>query len=144
MCTYGYMQGVMIWVNTDNFANVTKLAKRLENEIERKGLKRIRAYVVYMNPANRTKEEVASFLESFAQDAGLRKVAVTYVPSPSDPKTSKLYDINPDPAVKNTVIVYKNRKTIDKQVNFVATAEAMEKLIRAVEAAELSNKGSSH
>lgn len=139
MCKYGYQQGVLVWINTDDFANVTAIAKRLEAEIEAKGFRQLRAFVVYMNPDEKKKEELESFLSSFAEDAGLKLVAVAYVPNPTDSKTSGLYTINPSRDVKNTVIVYRNRKTIAKYINLKATEENLTSLINSVEKSDKAN-----
>ncbi len=138
MCKYGSQQGILIWVNTDDLVNVAAMAKRLEEEITLKGTRRIRAFIVYMNPNNEAKSEVERRLRFFALDAGLSQVAVTYVPSPGDTRTSGLYRINPSSDVRNTVIVYKSRKVFDKYVNFAATAEDLDRLIASVEKAETS------
>ena len=95
----------MIWVNTDDLVNIAVMARRLEEEIAMKGPRRICAFIVYMNPNNESKSEVERRLRSFALNAGLSHVAVTYVPSPGDARTSGLYRINPSPEVRNTVIV---------------------------------------
>ena len=136
MCKYGNQQGIMIWMNSDNWSNITQLCTRLEAEIEKKGLKHMRVFLIYMNPDEHQKAEVEKLLAAFSDNYGLKKLAVTYIPKPTDPKTAGLYDINPDKAVKNTVIVYKNRGVFEKVINLNADEPALQKLIAAVSRAE--------
>jgi protocatechuate 3,4-dioxygenase beta subunit len=86
MCKYGYQQGVMIWMNTDNWDNISPLVIALDKEIQRKGLNRIRVFLIYMNSQKKSKLEVEDMLEKFSQKAGLTQAAVTYIPNPSDPR----------------------------------------------------------
>jgi protocatechuate 3,4-dioxygenase, beta subunit len=136
MCKYGNQQGIMIWMNSDAWDNMAQACARLEAEIEKKGLKRMRVFLVYMNPEELLKEDVEKLLSAFADQHRLKKLAVTYIPKPTDQKTAGLYTINPDKAVRNTVIVYKNRGVFEKFINFNADDTTMQKLIVAVERAE--------
>ena len=139
MCKYGYQQGVMVWINTDDWNNVVNLASGLEAEIARKGLRRFRAFIIYMNPEGKSKEEVERLMTVFGQSTHLHKVAVTWVPSPTDPSTSGIYKINPDRRIRNTVIIYKSRGVFDKSINLEATPANLQALFRSVERAENSN-----
>lgn len=140
MCKYGYQQGVMIWMNTDNWDNISRLTVALEKEIETRGLKRIRVFLMYMNPEEKSRTEVESMLKGFSEKNGLKKVAVTYIPDPADPKTAGLYDINPQKEVRNTVIVYKSRGVFNKIINFSSDQASIEKLITTVRDAEHSKR----
>ncbi len=136
MCKYGYQQGVMIWMNTDDWKNIGVLASALEQEIRIKGLKRMRVFLMYMNPDRKNKTDVEKLLEDFSAKYQLDKVAVTYITDPADPETAGLYNINPDKDVKNTIFVYKSRGIFDKIINFDATASSIQKLVAIVEKAE--------
>jgi protocatechuate 3,4-dioxygenase beta subunit len=136
MCKYGYQQGVMIWMNTDSWDNISRLSVALEKEIQDKGLKRIRVFLMYMNPEGKSTAEMGTMLTAFSKENNLKKVAVTYIPNPTDPKTAGAYDINPDKKIKNTVIVYKSRGVFDKTINFTADPSSIEKLIASVRDAE--------
>ena len=138
MCMYGYQQGIMVWLNTDDFNSVAGMLTRLETEIDKKGLKRIRVFVIYMNPEKKSSAEIEKMLTTVASDNKLKKVALTYIPSPTDSETAGLYDINPNRAVKNTVIIYHDRTTFEKYVNFEPTERAVLGLIQTVERAEKS------
>jgi protocatechuate 3,4-dioxygenase beta subunit len=128
MCKYGFLQGVLLWVNTDELEDAGRIASRLEREIRERDPKRLRAFVIYTNPGGKPIREVEDLLTSLARKASLQLVAVTYVPSPIDPKTSALYRINPDPRVRNTVFVYRKRRVVDKFVNLGADEASLQKL----------------
>lgn len=128
MCKYGYGRGVMAWINTDNWQNVSRLAKALDAEIAVKGLNKLRAFIIYMNPGKLTNDAAEKKLISFSETAGLKHVAVLFVPSPVDKSTATLYRINPAPTIRNTIIVYKNRKVQDKYINFDANDKSLRNL----------------
>ena len=135
MCKYGYQQGIMIWMNTDDWNNMSLLASALEKEINKKGLKKLRVFLMYMNPEGKSKDEMQNLLEEFSRKNDLQKVAVTFIPSPNDEHTAELYDINPDKKVKNTIFVFKKRQVTDKKINFIATETSIKELLRSVEKA---------
>jgi protocatechuate 3,4-dioxygenase beta subunit len=140
MCRYGYQQGVLIWMNSDDWSNMGMLTALLESEIEKKGLKRFRVFLMYMNPENKTEKEVENLLAAFQQKNNLNNVALTYIPNPTDPGTAGLYNINPDNKIRNTVIVYRNRGVFDKVINFRSDPVSIQKLIASVERAEQAKK----
>lgn len=133
MCKYGYQQGIMIWMNTDDWNNMSSLVSALEKEINKKGLKKLRVFLMYMNPEGKSKEEMENMLKEFCKKNDLQKVAVTFIPSPSDNHTAGLYEINPDENIKNTIFVFRKRQVTDKKINFIATEASIKELLRAVE-----------
>ena len=132
MCKYGSGQGVMIWMNTDDWDNISTLTAALEKEIDKKGLKKFRVFLVYMNPERKDKSEIEAMLSRFSRENNLKKLAVTYIPTPNDEETAGSYEINPDKKVKNTIFVYKKRGVVDKKVNFVATEASIKQLLSAI------------
>lgn len=70
-------------------------------------------------------------LKAINRDAQADNIGLALLQGPSDPAL-KDYNINPDPKVKNTVIVYKNRKTSSVLVNF-RPGKDDEKLKQAIE-----------
>jgi len=50
MCKYGYGQGVMVWFNHTSLDRLKRFDTSLETEIETRGLKNFRVFLVYMNP----------------------------------------------------------------------------------------------
>lgn len=121
MCKYGNKQGVMAWINTDDWKNIAKLAKALEAEIRKEGPDQIRAFLIYMNPSRLNKNELENRLQQFARENKLQQVAILYIPSPEDEKTAGLYRINPSKGIRNTLFIYKNRRVFDKYINFDAS-----------------------
>ena len=137
MCKYGFLPGVLFWLNSDtDWDNAAKFARRLDDESEKRGDKRFKAYFIYMNPQHEPLAEVEKKLTDFARKLNLKHIAVTYVPSPDDAKTAKLNEINP--SVKNTVIVFKKRRVFDKFVNFEPSEKNLNLLMAAVNRAEKS------
>jgi protocatechuate 3,4-dioxygenase beta subunit len=136
MCKYGQGQGVLIWWNTDDPKNIAAIVQKLEQQIDKQSLQKIRVFVMYMNPGLETTSVVEDKLKRFAEKNELRKVAITYIPDPKDGDTAGLYNINPDSEVRNTVIVYKKRGAFAKQINMAATDEAINDLIKSVERAQ--------
>lgn len=122
---------MQVWVNTDDVKNVTATVKSLEKSIATHADKELKAFVVFMNPKSEDAEKVADQLEKVATDAKSQKVALTYIAGPKD-KAVQLYGINADPKVKNTIFVYKDKKTATKFVNFVADEKSLAALDKAI------------
>lgn len=139
MCKYGDGQGVMIWLNTDDLTDATAITRRLEREIQTKGVEKMRAFIMYMNPSGKPEKDVKKMLADFTSAAELNKVAVTYIPNPTDKETAGLYKINADPRVKNTVLIYHERKVIEKFVNMPATDANMDRVVATIDHAAKSN-----
>jgi protocatechuate 3,4-dioxygenase beta subunit len=132
MCKYGSGQGVMIWMNTDDWGNISTLTSALEKEIDKQGLKKFRVFLVYMNPERKSKPDIEKMLSEFSKKNNLKKLAVTYIPAPDDEETAGSYEINPDAKVKNTIFVYKKRGVIEKVINFVATDNSIKQLLSRI------------
>jgi len=133
MCAYGQDQGVLIWLNNDDFKSLASLSESLESQSQKRGLRQFRVFVMYMNPNGLPTKEVERKLQEVADKASLKNVALTYVPSPKDPGTSAAYRINPSPDVRNTFMVYKKRMVIEKQTNVEPTADNLARLIAALD-----------
>ncbi len=120
MCKYGHRtSGVMAWLGDDNWANAAQLAVFLEKQIQQRGAKGFKAFLIYTNPKHQPKAEVEKLLRDFAEKNGLKEVAVMHVSSPDEKPSSFLYGINP--RSQNTVFVYDHRRVVGKVVNLEAT-----------------------
>jgi protocatechuate 3,4-dioxygenase beta subunit len=133
MCKYGYGQGVMIWFNHANLDHMAGFIQSLENEMVKRGEKKIRVFLMYMNPFKspmpRTKEElIKNKVKKWCEEQNLQKVAMSMVRSPTDAETCGLYKINPD--VKNTVLLYKKRKVAAKWVNIEYSAASFTEIMK--------------
>ncbi len=132
MCKYGYGQGVMVWFNHANLDQLGEFAKDLEKEMKIRGEKKLRVFLVYMNPSHnqntdKGEEILRGKIRKWCDEQGLKRVAMLSVPSPVDPKTCGLYKINPE--AKNTVFVYKKRKIAAKWVNLEYTNESLNEIL---------------
>ena len=117
MCKYGYQQGIMVWINETNLDQIESFAKRLESEMQKRGEKKLRVFLIHMNPTNNNLDKLESELINWAVKQDLKKVALVYIPTPNDPESSELFQINTSPEIKNTVFVYKKRRVAAKWVN---------------------------
>jgi protocatechuate 3,4-dioxygenase beta subunit len=138
MCKYGYGQGIMAWINTDSWSNITKLATFLDRKIEEQGADKLRAFLIFMNPERLNPVALEKRLQQFAKENKLKHVAVLCIPSPQDEKSAGLYRINPNKGTRNTVFIYKSRRVFDKYVNFdvsgknvTAFTESIQKAIQS-------------
>jgi protocatechuate 3,4-dioxygenase beta subunit len=137
MCKYGYGKGVMVWFNHANLDGLSRFAKNLENEMEFRGEKNFRVFLVYMNPfygQNNAKGEeiLRGKISKWCDDERLKKVAVLWIPSPVDEKTAGLYKINPQ--AKNTVFVYKKRKVAAKWIDIDYSDESVKAILKKIDA----------
>ena len=136
MCKYGYGQGVMIWFNHANLDQMNQFVNIMETEMIARGEKKLRVFMVYMNPAykeNNSDEErniIQKKIRQWCEEQQLKKVAVTWIPSPVDAETAGLYKINP--AAKNTVLVYKKRKIAAKWVNMDYSNESANDILKKI------------
>lgn len=117
MCKYGSRQGVMIWVNDANWKSLTPIMLRLEEEIKARGLRQFRVFIMYMNPEGLSKEKLLETCRDKAKELKLDKLALTCLIGPEDHETAGAFRINPDKAVKNTVMVYSRRRVAHKVIN---------------------------
>ena len=121
MCKYGQQQGVMIWINNNDWQSFSATAKRMEVEISNAGLKKMRVFMIYMNPNQMPLAEVMKKLTEISKELKLRQVAVTCISGPTDPHSANLFRINSEKKIKNTVLVYKKRKVFEKFINMDTT-----------------------
>lgn len=136
MCKYGQGQGVMIWFNHANVEQMQNFIKTLEKEMQSKGEQKLRVFLVYMNPfykenPNASSEEILKGkLKKWADTQQLKKVALTWIPSPIDEETAGLYQI--DSKAKNTVFVYKKRVVAAKWVNVEYDDQTLKEILNAL------------
>ena len=133
MCKYGQGKGLMVWFNHANLDHMKEFAQYLENEMKERGEKNLRVFLIYMNPFYQTNHSegekiLGRKIRQWCAEAGLKKVAMVWIPSPVDPETSGLYRINPE--AKNTVFLYKKRKLAARWVNIDYSIESARELLR--------------
>ena len=121
MCRYGQGQGIMLWFNHANVEQLQDFVQALEKEMQTKGERALRVFLIYMNPLYKENPGVTpndilkGKLKRWAEEQALKKVALTWIPSPVDKETAAAFEINP--LAKNTVFVYKKRRVAAKWVN---------------------------
>jgi protocatechuate 3,4-dioxygenase, beta subunit len=126
VCKYGGLPAVQVWVNGDSLKNVTAIAKTINAKA---ASSKFKAFVVFLiNPKD--SEQTAKTLADVAEKNKLQNVALTWLDKNSESVTT--YKVNTDSQVKNTVLVYKNRKVTTKFVNFQADKQGLKQLDAAV------------
>jgi protocatechuate 3,4-dioxygenase, beta subunit len=122
VCKYGRYHGIVYFVGDNpNWDDIKKWLIQLDNEsVSRE--KYLKAYFVYGNLKNYNKQERQIELEKIGNKLGLKKIALTFVPSFSDTESEvNLNKINPN--IDNTFIIYKHRTIVDKYVNLKPTEQ---------------------
>ncbi|MBM3455836.1 MAG: intradiol ring-cleavage dioxygenase [Bacteroidetes bacterium] len=120
VCKYGRYHGIVYFVGDNpNWDDIKKWLKQLDTEsISRE--KYLKAYFVYGNSKNYSKQARQTELDKIGKELGLQKIALTFVPSFSDTESeANLNNINTN--VENTFIIYKHRTIVDKYVNLKPT-----------------------
>lgn len=122
VCKYGRYHGIVYFVgNKPDWTEIKTWLKYLDDESIRRE-RYLKAYFVYGNSSNYNKLERQKELEKIGIELGLKKMALTFVPSFTDPETeANLNKINPD--VENTFVIYRHRTIIDNYVNLKPTSE---------------------
>ncbi len=133
MCKYGFGQGLMVWFNHANLSHMNDFAESLESALQKRTDKNTRVFLVYMNPfhekLSKAEEKIVQKkLTEWAVERNLQKVALVWVPSPTDHETSGKYKLNPDAI--NTVFLYKKRKVAEKWVNMEYDQQSISTILR--------------
>ena len=136
MCKYGYGQGIMVWFNHANLDELKDFAIKLEAEMINRGEKKLRVFLIYMNPFYKENNSegqaiLGRKLRKWCDETGLKHVAMLWVPSPVDKETCGLYKINPE--AKNTVFVYKKRAVVAKWVNTEYNDAAVKEILKKID-----------
>lgn len=135
MCKYGQGQGIMVWFNHTNVDQMKDFVQALEREMQTKGENNLRVFLIYMNPfyqdnpIENADDILKGKLKKWADEQKLKKVALTWIPSPADEETAGLYEINPK--AKNTVFVYKKREVAAKWVNIEYDDKTLKEILAA-------------
>jgi protocatechuate 3,4-dioxygenase beta subunit len=133
LCQYPDNPAVQVWVNGDDERNVAAIAAALDAQVGEKPAARLKAFVVYANAARQPDDQLLARLEPVAARSGLKRVAFVFITS-GDLVAVRDNSINVDPAVRNTVFVYKQRKVAAKFVNLTADSRGLAALRAAVSA----------
>lgn len=119
-CTYGNRPAVQVWVNGDDMKNVAVVAKTLNDAVKKNSGSEFKAFIIVLtDPAN--SKTVAGDLQKLAKDTGASDIGIAYLLKTDS--AVKAYGINLSSDVKNTVLVYKNKKVASKFVNLDLTGK---------------------
>ncbi len=140
MCKYGSGRGVMVWFNHASLDEMKNFAAILEKEMNDRGVKKLRVFLVYMNPFYKENDGEGLRISQkkiieWCEKQNLVQVAMVWIPSPVDKETAVLYKVNPK--AKNTVLVYKKRSIVAKWVNIEYNDEAVKNILNKVDSPAL-------
>ncbi len=122
VCKYGRYHGIIYFVgNKPNWEEIKNWLSFLEQESIARS-KYLKAYFVYGNEKNYSREKRQKELEEIGKELKLTHLALTYVPSLVDKESEvNLNKINPE--VENTFVIYRHRRIIDKYIDLKPTQE---------------------
>lgn len=123
---------MQVWINNDNPKNVAQISQYLESAVKRHAGKELKAFVVFINPQEKAEDVISKDLQQIGTQAKLNQVSLSFLPGPKDHGVED-YEINMDPKVKNTVLVYKDKKLDTKFVNFVPDKKGVKALEAAIQ-----------
>ncbi len=125
---------MQVWINSDDESNATKLAAALQDAVTKHSSKKLLGFVIFTNPGAEPKAAMTRRLERIAGAGRIEKVALAYLAGPQDPAI-RLYRVNTDEQVRNTVFVYRQNRIASKLVNLTADRQGLQALDRAIQAA---------
>lgn len=136
VCKYGRYHGIIYFVgNNPNWIQIKKWLTFLEQQSVSRS-KYLKAYFVYGNTIDYSKDKRQNELESIGVELNLKNIALTFVPSFSDTESeASLNRINQN--VENTFIIYRNRTIIDKFIDLSPTEQNFRLLAKELD----TNKG---
>ncbi len=125
-CKYGARPAVQVWVNGDSDENVSKLTASLSKAVDAHKDKELKAFVVMLTMCQGCEAKAKSVGEKTEH----KNIGIAYLPN--NDAAVKNYKINVSSEVKNTVMVYKNKRVAATFVNLKADKEGLEKLHAAI------------
>jgi protocatechuate 3,4-dioxygenase beta subunit len=127
ICKYGWYHGILYFVgNNPNWKEVKDWLTFLDEESQKRE-KYLKVYFVYGNELNYEKDNRMKELGKLGAELGLKKVALTFVPSFKD-KNSEVHLNKIDPSVENTFLIYKRSNIIDKYVDLKPNQQNFKKI----------------
>lgn len=123
---------MQVWINTDDPANAGALAAALDKDVQVNAGRELKAFVIFINPKSEPAPAITQELQKLAADRKLKEVDVAYLTGPNDPAV-RAHHINTDPAVRNTVFIYKNERVASKFVNLKADSQGRAALTSAIQ-----------
>lgn len=128
-CTYGNSPQVQVWVNGDDSKNVEAIAKLLDKRVGEWKSSKVKAFFIFVTDgANKT--ATTKQIEDIVAKSGV-KIAMAWIDKGNE--AIKLYKVNTNADMKNTVLVYKGRAITSKFVNLKADDKGLAQLNTAVD-----------
>lgn len=124
-CKYGNRPMVQVWTNMDDPANVMAIVKNLEKKVGA-SKNELKAFVINLTHC----QACVDGTKELGKKAGATNVGIAHLPS--DHEAVKLYRVNTDESVKNTVFVYRNRTVAARFVNLKADEAGLKALNEAI------------
>ncbi len=124
-CTYGNRPQVQIWVHGDKVADVMKFAQVLDKKMAADD--QFKGFVIFLTA---DEANVGRTLAADAKKANLERVSLATLAKTSE--YVKNYKMSLAPEVKNTILVYKDKKVATKFVNLKADEQGLASLRAAV------------
>jgi hypothetical protein len=127
-CKYGARPAVQAWVHPSEKADVVAaLAKTLSANVAEHKAADFKSFMIMLTMCQACESKANKFAESAKIDnIGIATLGV-------DDKALKAYKVNASADVKNTVIVYKDKKVAAKFVNLTDSKEDLAKLQAAID-----------
>ncbi len=127
VCKYGRYHGLLYFVgNQTNWDEIKKWLVFFEAESAMRN-KYLKVYFVYGDEKGYQKALRQKQLEAIGQALNLKYVALTFVPSMAD-RESEVYLNKINPAVHNTIVLYRHRTIIAKYIDLVPNQENFDRL----------------
>ena len=127
VCKYGMRPAVQVWVSPGEKPEVTEaLAKTLSASVDAHKSADLKGFVVMMTAC----PDCEAAAEKFATGLKFNNVGITTLPTTDG--AVKAYKVSLDEQVRNTVIVYRNRRVTAKFVNLTDSKADLAKLNAAI------------
>ncbi len=128
-CTYGNRPAVQAWFHGEDPENVAAIAKAVNSAVG-KSDKELKGFMIMLTMCDGCVNQA----KAIAKNTPFNKIAIATLPTTDG--AVKNYKYNLDSEVKNTVLVYKNKRVVAKFVNLKGDAKGIAQLQAAIAKAE--------
>lgn len=128
-CTYGNRPAVQVWVNGDTEANITGIQKALSTAVTTYKTSELKGFVIMLTHCDHCVDNA----KMMASKTPYTNIALATLPTTDEAVNN--YKISVDDTVRNTVIVYRNKKVVANFVNLEANPKGIAMLNEAIKAA---------
>jgi len=127
-CKYGARPAVQAWFSHETEANIDAIAKEVSSQVKSSS-KDLKGFMIMVSNCNACIDS-AKTCGTKAEKAGFNNIGFAYIDSKNE--AVKNYKFNTSGEVKNTIIVYKDKKVAAKFVNFKPDAAGLKELRAAI------------